>query len=53
MSWDDARGTDDRAGRPQGFLRAPAKLRDEVIEMGLLAADLDEWSKVNPNLYRP
>ena len=47
--WEMPRGTDDEIAALQASYEHLAKLRDEVIEMGVLPP-LAEWGKVNPNL---
>jgi malate dehydrogenase len=47
--WEIPRGTDEEIEALQASYRHVAKLRDEVIEMGVLP-QTSEWSSVNPNL---
>ena len=49
VHWETPRGTDDELAALRASYDHLCKLRDEVVEMGLLPP-LDEWSKVNPNL---
>jgi len=43
------RGTEEETAALKASYQHLAKLRDEVIEMGLLPP-LKDWTKVNPNL---
>jgi malate dehydrogenase len=49
VHWEMPRGTDDEIAALRASYEHLAKLRDEVIEMGVLPP-LGEWSKVNPKL---
>ena len=49
--WEMPRGTEDELADLHASYEHLVKLRDEVIEMGLLPP-LNEWSKVNPKLAR-
>jgi len=47
--WEMPKGTDDEIAALRASYKHVSKLRDEVIEMGLLPP-LEEWGKVNTNL---
>jgi malate dehydrogenase len=47
--WDMPAGTDDEIAALRASYDHLTKLRDEVVEMGILPP-LDQWSSVNPNL---
>jgi malate dehydrogenase len=47
--WDMPTGTDDEIAALRASYDHLTKLRDEVVEMGILPP-LDQWSSVNPNL---
>jgi malate dehydrogenase len=47
--WKMPQGTDQEMNDLRASCRHLAKLRDEVIEMGLLPP-LAEWSRINPHL---
>jgi malate dehydrogenase len=47
--WDMPEGTDDELAALRASCDHLTKLRDEVVEMGILPP-LDQWSSVNPNL---
>jgi malate dehydrogenase len=49
VSWDVPGGTDAELAELRASYEHLCKMRDEVIEMGVLPP-LNEWSKVNPNL---
>ena len=49
LSWEVPKGTDRELEDLAASYRHLTKLRDEVVETGVLPP-LDEWSKVNPNL---
>ena len=49
LSWSIPEGTEEELYELQASYQHLAKLRDEVIEMGVLPS-LNEWGKVNPNL---
>ena len=49
VSWKMPAGTDDEIAALKASYEHLQKLRDEVIEMGVLPP-LDEWKSVNPNL---
>jgi malate dehydrogenase len=49
VTWDMPVGTDDEIAALKASFTHLSKLRNEVIEMGVLPP-LDEWSKVNTNL---
>ena len=49
VSWAMPAGTDDELAALKASAEHLTKLRDEVIEMGVLPP-LDQWSNVNPNL---
>ena len=49
VSWRMPAGTDDEIANLRASYEHLKKLRDEVIEMGVLPP-LSEWSTVNPNL---
>jgi len=49
VTWQMPKGTDDEIAALRASYEHLTKLRDEVIEMGILPP-LGDWSKVNPNL---
>lgn len=49
VTWRLPSGTDEEQAALRASYNHLTKLRDEVVEMGILPA-LDAWSKVNPNL---
>ena len=49
ISWRMPTGTDEELAALKASYEHLVKLRDEVIEMGLLPS-LDKWEQVNPNL---
>jgi len=49
LTWEMPRGTDDEIAALKASYQHLAKLRAEVVEMGILPP-LSEWSDVNPNL---
>ena len=49
VSWSMPSGTDDELAALRASYEHVAKLRDEVVTMGILPA-LDRWNTVNPNL---
>lgn len=48
-TWSYPSGTDDEQAALRASYSHLSKLRDEVVDMGILPP-LDDWSKVNPNL---
>ena len=49
VTWEMPKGTDEELAALRASAEHVAKLRDEVIEMGLLP-ELKDWSSTNPNL---
>ena len=49
VHWEMPRGTDEELAALRASYEHLVKLRDEVIDMGILPP-LSEWSRVNPNL---